>query len=69
VTRAELVRDLGKVSSTLVLAVGALERLSRSLGEPQEGPAREDAPKVGRPAIPVCACPLCIVERAEGKRP
>lgn len=68
-TRAELARDLEKVSGTLVLAVGALERLALSLGEPQDGPASEDARTVGRPPIPVCTCACCLAERARGERP
>lgn len=68
-TRAEIARDLERVSRALVLSVGALERLVLSLGEPQDGQAREEAPTIGRSAVPACSCPCCLEERARGERP
>ena len=69
-TRAELVRDLESVASTLVLAVGALESLVDSLQAPQDGLELADGLTPGPvPEIPACLCPCCADERARGVRP
>ena len=57
-TPAELVRDIEKVSETLVLAVGALERLSLSLREPMERPDTVGCPTVDASADPRLHLPL-----------
>lgn len=61
-TPAALSASLERVADTLVLVVGAIERLVEKIRTPENSAA----PSTG---MPVCTCPPCIAERERGERP